>query len=273
MTLASAGVNEPASLTGRTSRNASDPSPEKKYCGSASMSCCGSGGRGSAELSRLGGVALPAGWRAGCPTGLRYAAGSLTVAAADRTTDSSCVRNCSSAGSSGALGSILPARSRACLSSWTSVSPFHASGPIGPLKQRPHPGQVVLDRLDLLRRQEQQRPRPQVPQVHLVEQAVEDGPACRGRRRPGIPAPPHPGAVVALDDDDHVVVVAEFGEVCPPALLIVLVRVDQVAALGAVFEPGVEAPTPRPAIRPSRRSAPSTGRGKRRRPGRRANGG
>ena len=122
-TLVKAGVNESVSFTGRTSRNASDPSPEKKYCGSASRSCC-CGGRAS-RLSH----------------GLWYAAGSLIVAAADRTTERSCVRNCSSAASSEAMGSILPARSRACLSRLTRVRPFQAScplsGPSGPLKSGP----------------------------------------------------------------------------------------------------------------------------------------
>src|SRR5205085_894442 len=48
----------------------------------------------------------------------------------------------------------------------------------------------------------------------------------------------HAGAVAALDDHDDVVVVAELGEVLLPALLVVLARANEVAALGVVFESG-----------------------------------
>src|SRR5207248_6079420 len=50
----------------------------------------------------------------------------------------------------------------------------------------------------------------------------------------------HPAAVGAFDDDDHVIIVAELGEVGAPALLVVLVLVHEVAALGAVIQAGAE---------------------------------
>src|SRR5205823_1327927 len=71
---------------GRTSRNASVPSPLKKYCGSARRSFCWGG-----RAPRL-------------PHGLRYAAGSASTSRADRQTARSRVKNWSSAGLSGSPG-------------------------------------------------------------------------------------------------------------------------------------------------------------------------
>ena len=45
-----------------------------------------------------------------------------------------------------------------------------------------------------------------------------------------------PRTVASLDDDDNVIVIAEFLQILPPALLVDFMRIDQVAAFGAIME-------------------------------------
>ncbi len=106
------------------------------------------------------------------------------------------------------------------------------------VQQPLHVRQVVaVDRLHLLVGRQQQRPVAQRPQVHLVEEPVEQVGALPQPGGDGLQRGLHALLVGPLHHDDDVVVVTELGEVLLPALLAVLAGADEVVAGGVVLEP------------------------------------
>src|SRR6266849_3447913 len=79
-----------------------------------------------------------------------------------------------------------------------------------------------------------------MPEVYLIEEAIKEIRLLAYFGRQSFQCLHHPPAVRTLHDHDHIFVVAELGQVLPPALLVVFVRIDQVAALRTVFEKMVE---------------------------------
>src|SRR5438270_706506 len=75
-----------------------------------------------------------------------------------------------------------------------------------------HARQVVLDRADLVEREEQQGPVAQGAEVNPVKQAVEQLGVPPDFAGQGVEGGPHPGRVGAADDGDQVVLVAELGQ-------------------------------------------------------------
>src|SRR5262249_2347588 len=90
----------------------------------------------------------------------------------------------------------------------------------------------------LLRRQEQQSAVAKRAQVHLVEQAIEVLGLLLDVARELLEGLFHTSAVLALHDDDHVIVVAELVDILLPALKTGLVGTDEIVALGFEFERG-----------------------------------
>src|SRR5262249_5232494 len=108
------------------------------------------------------------------------------------------------------------------------------------LQQQRHALEIVLDLLDLLRRQVEQGPVLQRPQVHLVEQAIKERRLILDAGSQHVERLLHALTVLALDDDHNIVVVAELGQVFAPAAVVILVGTDEIVALRAVLEEGGE---------------------------------
>src|SRR5207253_7042518 len=106
------------------------------------------------------------------------------------------------------------------------------------LEEKRHLLHVRLDFANLLGRQKQQGAIPQRPQVHLVEQAIEVFRLLFDLGGELLQRLFHAGAVLALDDHHHVVIVAELINVLLPALKARLVGTDQVVALSLELEGG-----------------------------------
>ena len=109
-----------------------------------------------------------------------------------------------------------------------------ADGP--KLQQQRHAFEIVLNLLDLLDRQIEQSAVLQQAQIDLVKEAIEESRLVLNSLRQEVERLFHTFTVRALDNDDNVVIVAELGQVFTPALVVILVRTDEIAALRAVFK-------------------------------------
>ena len=103
-------------------------------------------------------------------------------------------------------------------------------------QQRAHRFEAVVDFLDFFTPQKQQGPGVNGAQVHLVEQAVEQVRVLLQPAGNGLQGVFDLLLVPSADDHDHVFVLAELGQVVPPAFLALLVGTHQVVAAGAVLQ-------------------------------------
>jgi hypothetical protein len=100
------------------------------------------------------------------------------------------------------------------------------------LKQERHALNVLVHQANLVGGQKQQGAAVQRSQIDLVKQAFERIRTLVDLRRQCVEHFFHLLAVVAAHDDDHVIVVAEFLHVLPPALEVFLIAADKIVALG-----------------------------------------
>src|SRR5262249_28231491 len=99
---------------------------------------------------------------------------------------------------------------------------------------------MVLNLLNRFRRQVKECAIAQMPEIHAIEEPIKQVGTGGDSRAEMVKRVFHSRGIATAHDDHDVIIIAEFGQISLPALLIILARIDKVAALGAEFQIGIE---------------------------------